>query len=81
MPEYLTAGDPSQKVARRMLGWLRDPRSHSENVAELDRLAVRYAQPGATARAADYLLHELCEKRVVDEDQPFDGLPESEQAA
>jgi len=81
MPEYLTAGDPSQKVARRMLGWLRDPRSHSEKVAELDRLAVRYAQPGATARAADYLLHELCEKRVFDEDQPFDSLPESEQAA
>jgi lipid-A-disaccharide synthase len=81
MPEYLTAGDPSQKVARRMLGWLRDSRSHSENVAELDRLAVRYAQPGATARAADYLLDELCEKRVTQEAQPFDSLPESEQAA
>lgn len=81
MPEYLTAGDPSTKVARRVLGWLSDVRSHSENVAQLDHLANRYAQPGATARAADYLLKELSREHLSDEDPALDGLSDAEQAA
>ena len=81
MPEYLTAGDPSEKVAWRVLGWLGDKQSHSKNVAELDRLAVRYAQPGATSRAADYLLGELSGEGVRGGAQSPAGLPTSEQAA
>ena len=81
MPEYLTAGDPSQKVARRVLGWLQDVPSHSDSVADLDRLAVRYAQPGATTRAADYLLRELCDEGGTEEFQSQVGLPDTERAA
>lgn len=81
MPEYLTAGDPSKKVARRVLGWLSDVRSHSENVAQLDHLANRYAQPGATARAADYLLKELSRERLSDAIPALSGLSDAEQAA
>lgn len=81
MPEYLTAGDPSEKVAWRVLRWLGDVQSHSENVAELDRLAVRYAQPGATSRAADYLLAELCDERENKGAQSPAGLSDTEQAA
>ena len=81
MPEYLTAGDPSQKVARRVLGWLQDVPSHAESGADLDRLAVRYAQPGATTRAADYLLRELCDEGGTEEFQSQVGLPDTERAA
>ena len=81
MTEYLTAGDPSEKVACRVLRWLGDVQSHSENVAELDRLAVRYAQPGATSRAADYLLAELCDERENKGAQSPAGLSDTEQAA
>ncbi|MDA7913253.1 lipid-A-disaccharide synthase [bacterium] len=81
MPEYLTAGDPSVKVARRVLGWLKDVQSHSENVAELDRLAVRYTQPGATSRAADYLLGVLCDGRSTEGGRDDGGSPPTEQAA
>ena len=81
MPEYLTAGDPSQKVARRVLGWLKDVRLYSENVAQLNHLANRYAQPGATARAADYLLRELSSQRSSDEVPSLQGLSDAEKAA
>ena len=81
MPEYLTAGDPSEKVAWRVLRWLKDVQSHLGNVAELDRLAVRYAQPGATSRAADYLLGELCDRRDAKGAQFPAGLSDTEQAA
>jgi lipid-A-disaccharide synthase len=56
MPEYLTTGDPSKKVARWLTRWLTDDRAHRDCVAELDALASRYALPGATNRAADYIL-------------------------
>lgn len=81
MPEYLTAGDPSEKVAWRVLRWLEDVQAHSENVAELDRLAVRYAQPGATSRAADYLLGELCDGRETKVAQFPAGVSDTEEAA
>jgi lipid-A-disaccharide synthase len=59
MPEYLTSGDPSEQVARRIIDWLTDDDLYDRKVAELDSLATQYAIPGATERAADYILNEL----------------------
>ena len=59
MPEYLTTGDPSESVANQAIGWLNDPVAYQKKVAELDDLALRYAKPGATKRAAEYILSRL----------------------
>jgi lipid-A-disaccharide synthase len=59
MPEYLTVGAPIEKIASHILGWLGDSRSMGANIARLDRLAIEYAKPGATGRAAEYILEEL----------------------
>lgn len=59
MPEYLTCGNPSAAVARRAIDWLTQPQARRQAVAQLDELARKYAQPGATARAADYLWSQL----------------------
>lgn len=59
MPEYMTTGSPHEKMAADIIGWLSDPASYSANVANLDALAKEYAKPGATRRAADYLMSNL----------------------
>lgn len=59
MPEYLTSGDPSGKVAKRILHWLNDEAAYRAKVDTMDALALEYAKPGATNRAADYILLEL----------------------
>lgn len=56
MPEYLTAGDPSTKVAARAVELLQDESLRQKNITQLDSLADQYAIPGATDRAADYIL-------------------------
>lgn len=56
MPEYLTCGDPSANVSNRIVQWVQDPELYRSKVIEMDRLASRYAIPGATERAADYIL-------------------------
>lgn len=59
MPEYLTSGDPSESVSRWIMKWFTDPDVYQKKVAEMDRLANTFARPGATDRAADYILKEL----------------------
>ncbi len=59
MPEYLTSGNPAAQVAGHAIKWLKNPQLLQAKIDELDELARRYAQPGATQRAADYLLQEL----------------------
>ena len=59
MPEYVTTGSPSQRMARNVVEWLSDPDEFSQNVQRLDQLANEYAKPGATKRAAEYLLKTL----------------------
>ena len=59
MPEYLTSGDPSEKVARRVIQWLTDKALYERKFNELDALAIKYAIPGATERAADYILEKM----------------------
>lgn len=59
MPEYLTTGDPSKQVAAKVLQWWANPSQYQQKVQQLDELAQRHARPGATERAADYILSEL----------------------
>ena len=58
MPEYLTTGDPSARVSRWLTRWLTDDAAHRDVVSQLDVLAAQYARPGATNRAADYILEQ-----------------------
>ncbi len=59
MPEYLTSGDPSSRVARWIVRWLTNKDLYHRKVAEMDSLAIQYAIPGATERAADYILKQM----------------------
>ena len=59
MPEYMTTGSPDKKMANDVIGWLANPAEYLNNVAQLDALAREYAKPGATRRAAEYLLSNL----------------------
>lgn len=59
MPEYLTTGNPSDKVAARVVNWLTDEPHRQQTIQRLNQLADQYARPGATQRAADYLMAQL----------------------
>ena len=65
MPEYMTTGSPSKKMAANVVHWLSDSEAMAENVSRLDDLAKQYAKPGATKRAAEYLLETLGVAREV----------------
>lgn len=58
MPEYLTSGNPASGVAGWLQRWLTNEKEYQEKVAEMDTLAKLYAKPGATTRAADYILEQ-----------------------
>ncbi|QEG24306.1 lipid-A-disaccharide synthase [Mariniblastus fucicola] len=59
MPEYMTTGSPADRMANNVVNWLSNPESMDENVQQLESLARQYAKPGATKRAAEYLLETL----------------------
>jgi lipid-A-disaccharide synthase len=59
MPEFMSVSSPANRVAEKVLTWLNEPDSREANVARLDLLAKQYAKPGATKRAAEYLLSTL----------------------
>ena len=59
MPEYLTTGNPSASVAARAIRWLDDEGLRAAKITELDALASRFAIPGATEQAVNYLLSQL----------------------
>lgn len=62
-PEYLTSEDKSASMARWVSEWLRDETSRQARVAQLRELKARYAQPGASKRAASYILAALKQSR------------------
>lgn len=78
MPEYLTSGDPSERVSRRVVEWLSDSELRNEKIAEMDVLANKFARAGATERAADYILRELgveiAENRTLEELGPDNSM-------
>jgi lipid-A-disaccharide synthase len=55
LPEYLTSGDASGQLANHVIQWLTEPAAHADRVAALERLRTRYAQGGASQRAAQYI--------------------------
>lgn len=59
MPEYLSVASPAKRVAEDVVRWLADESLFHQNVNRLDELAKKYAKPGATKRAAEYLLESL----------------------
>ncbi len=59
MPEYLTSGDPTDALAKHLVGWLTNKRARAELKAKLAALAEEVGQGGASLRAAEFLLEVL----------------------
>lgn len=66
MPEYLDSRDRSADIARRVTGWLTNPNQLEAVRDWLDRIAVRHARPGASGRAAEYILQEIRPSSAAD---------------
>jgi lipid-A-disaccharide synthase len=58
-PEFLTHRDESEAVAKRVLHWLNDEEAYRQVCGELAALKGRVAEPGACARAAEYIMKAL----------------------
>jgi lipid-A-disaccharide synthase len=58
-PEFLTHRDEAEAVAGRLLHWLNDEAAYRDVCAELATLKAGVAEPGACARAAEYILRAL----------------------
>lgn len=55
MPEYLSSSDRSPQIAARIETLLTDSEERDAAIAWLDRLSHKYAKPGASERAANYI--------------------------
>ncbi|MEM7313561.1 MAG: lipid-A-disaccharide synthase [Planctomycetota bacterium] len=55
MPEYLSHEDCSTAIARRVLKLLTDKEGYERNRERLKQLREKYALPGASQRAAEYI--------------------------
>lgn len=58
-PEYPTYQDKSAELAQHIVEWLSDEVLRQWKIAQLRELKSRFAQPGASQRAAEYLLSHL----------------------
>jgi lipid-A-disaccharide synthase len=56
LPEYLTSEDRSATIADHVSKWLSDPEARRKTVDQLCDLRRKYAVPGATQRAAEYIM-------------------------
>lgn len=59
MPEYLTANDPTERVANHVIGWLKDYTARADLVQRMAELRDRVAHGGASERAADYIVEAM----------------------
>ncbi len=59
MPEYPTCTDKSPELARHIIQWLTDTSVYEERVAQLAALSDMYGHPGASQRAAVFILESL----------------------
>jgi lipid-A-disaccharide synthase len=62
-PEYLTCEDRSQTMADHVVRWLVDGVARAKTVAQLRELKAAFAAPGASRRAAEYILEHGQPKR------------------
>lgn len=58
-PEYLTYKNRSKQVASHIIQWLTDRHAYRSRCDELRDLKLRFAQAGASDRAAAYVLEQL----------------------
>ena len=58
-PEYLTCRDKSSQMAAHITSWLTDDQALARRIGQLRELKGRFARAGASATAAEYILHEL----------------------
>lgn len=58
-PEYLTSDDKSVCIARWITGWLSDEAARQARIVQLRELKARFAQPGGSRRAAEYIVAAL----------------------
>jgi len=58
-PEYPTCQDKSADLAEHVVEWLSDEQERQRRIAQLRDLKQRFAQPGASSRAAEYILSHL----------------------
>lgn len=58
-PEYLTWRDVSSRMADHIARWIESPTAHAQCVEQLRSLKERFAQPGASERAAQLILDML----------------------
>ena len=65
MPEYPTCTDKSEVVAEHVIQWLGDHRRYNESVSQLATLAEMYGHPGASQRAAVFILESLTGKSLT----------------
>ncbi len=59
MPEYLVCDDRSASLAEQAVQWLTDEASLQAKIDQLVELRTRHAKPGASERAAEYIIQEL----------------------
>jgi lipid-A-disaccharide synthase len=65
MPEYLTTRPCPEKLAAHAIRWLTDEDAHARAVDRLDAIARRFAVPGASRRAAAFVLRILDEPTLL----------------
>ncbi|MDA1051910.1 MAG: lipid-A-disaccharide synthase [Planctomycetota bacterium] len=62
-PEYVTCGDKSQQIADHITEWLSDNDKLEARIAMLKDLSEQHARPGASSRAAEYILATLASSK------------------
>lgn len=65
MPEYLTTRPCPEKLAAHAIRWLTDEDAHARTVGRLDGIARQFAIPGASRRAAAFVLRILEEPTAL----------------
>jgi lipid-A-disaccharide synthase len=58
-PEFAWMANPAQPIAKLAIAWLQDPAEWTRRRHQLAQLKQKFAQPGATARAAAFVLEKL----------------------
>jgi lipid-A-disaccharide synthase len=65
LPEYLACEDRAPRLAGHVIEWLTVPGMRTERVAALTELRERFAQGGASVRAASYISDALTGERTA----------------
>lgn len=82
-PEFPWYRNPAQPLAALAIDWLRDPRELQRRRKHLAELKSQFAQAGATARAARYILSQLgsAERAAAESNAEESELPATLQVA